>query len=98
MKNAVINPQAMNAAMFGIIIPDKNVPNFCTATRALPALPVLGVSAPTPAFAAMYASGGAERRARLPTCSPRSVATGRLPRSWYGLPALPVQRKGAGHK
>src|SRR3954453_17020693 len=33
MKNAVINPHAMNAAMFGMIIPDRNVPNFCTATR-----------------------------------------------------------------
>ena len=35
MNNAVINPQAMNAAMFGMIIPDRNVPNFCTATRLL---------------------------------------------------------------
>jgi hypothetical protein len=31
MKNAVINPHAMNAAMFGMIIPDRNVPNFWTA-------------------------------------------------------------------
>src|SRR5450631_2697253 len=31
MKNAVMKPQAMNAAMFGMIIPDRNVPNFCTA-------------------------------------------------------------------
>ena len=35
MKNAVMKPQAMNAAMFGMIIPDRNVPNFCTATRLL---------------------------------------------------------------
>jgi hypothetical protein len=34
MNNAVMKPQAMNAAMFGMIIPDRNVPNFCTATRA----------------------------------------------------------------
>ena len=33
MKNAVIKPQAMNAAMFGMIIPDRNVPNFWTAIR-----------------------------------------------------------------
>ena len=39
MKNAVINPHAMNAAMFGMIIPDRNVPNFCTATRLLDVLP-----------------------------------------------------------
>jgi hypothetical protein len=51
MKNAVMNPQAMNAAMFGLIMPDRKVPNFCTATRALFALLVLG--APTSAFAAI---------------------------------------------
>src|SRR3954453_12189506 len=34
MKNAVMKPQAMNAAMFGMIIPDRKVPNFCTATLA----------------------------------------------------------------
>jgi hypothetical protein len=28
MKNAVIRPQAMNAAMLGMIMPDRNVPNF----------------------------------------------------------------------
>src|SRR3954468_9837620 len=28
MKNAVMNPHAMKAAMFGMIIPDRNVPNF----------------------------------------------------------------------
>ena len=33
MKNAVMRPQAMNAAMLGMIIPDRNVPNFCTPTR-----------------------------------------------------------------
>ena len=35
MKNAVMNPQAMNAAMFGMIIPDRNVPNFWTAILVL---------------------------------------------------------------
>jgi hypothetical protein len=49
MNNAVMNPQAMNAAMFGMIIPDKNVPNFCTATRAPDVLP----TAAAWAFAAM---------------------------------------------
>src|SRR3954447_1172269 len=34
MKSAVMKPQAMNAAMFGMIIPDRKVPNFCTATLA----------------------------------------------------------------
>ena len=28
MKNAVMNPHAMNAAMFGMIMPDRNVPNL----------------------------------------------------------------------
>jgi hypothetical protein len=66
-----------------------NVPNFCTATRALPVLLVL---APTSAFTAICASGG--RAASTPDArSPRSVATGRLPRTWYGLPAHPVQRE-----
>src|SRR5688500_14130045 len=39
MKSAVMKPQAMNAAMFGMIMPDRKVPNFCTATLA-PELPV----------------------------------------------------------
>ena len=34
MKNAVIRPQAMIAPMFGMIMLDRNVPNFCTWTRA----------------------------------------------------------------
>ena len=38
MKKAVMNPQAMNAAMFGMIIPDRNVPNFWTAIRVPPVL------------------------------------------------------------
>jgi hypothetical protein len=81
IKNAVIKPQAMNAAMFGMIIPDRKVPNFCTATRALPALLVLG--APASAFTAMLCLR-AGRRARPTTCiAPHSVATGRLPRPWY---------------
>ena len=33
MKNAVIRPQAMIAPMFGMIMLDRNVPNFCTWTR-----------------------------------------------------------------
>ena len=36
MKNAVMRPQAMKAAMFGMIMPDRNVPNFWTATRVPP--------------------------------------------------------------
>ena len=41
MNRAVIKPHAMNAAMFGMIIPDRNVPNFCTAIRVpLDFLPV----------------------------------------------------------
>src|SRR5215213_11172822 len=51
MKNAVMKPQAMKAAMFGMIMPDRKVPNFCTATRA-PPIPL----APTSALAAMYTS------------------------------------------
>ena len=35
MKNAVMKPQAMNAAMFGMIMPDRKVPNFWTAIRVL---------------------------------------------------------------
>jgi hypothetical protein len=42
----------MKAAMFGMIMPDRKVPNFCTATRALPVL--LVVVGPTSAFAAMW--------------------------------------------
>ena len=34
MKNAVIRPQAMIAPMFGMIMLDRNVPNFWTWTRA----------------------------------------------------------------
>ena len=34
MKNAVIMPQAMMAAMLGMIMPDMNAPNFCTETLA----------------------------------------------------------------
>src|SRR5690606_39287859 len=34
---AVMMPQAMKAAMFGMIMPDRNVPNLCTRTRAPPA-------------------------------------------------------------
>ena len=34
MKNAVISPHAMIAPMFGMIMLDRKVPNFCTCTRA----------------------------------------------------------------
>ena len=34
MNNAVIRPQAMKAPMFGMTMLDRNVPNFCTLTRA----------------------------------------------------------------
>jgi hypothetical protein len=40
MNSAVMKPHAMNAAMFGRIMLDKNVPNLCTCTRA----PVRGVA------------------------------------------------------
>ena len=41
MKKAVMRPHAMKAAMFGMIMPERKVPNFWTATRAPPDL--LGV-------------------------------------------------------
>ena len=90
IKNAVINPHAINAAMFGIIIPDKNVPNFCTATRAPPDL-----LTPASAFTAMLCLRVEGRAgAVMPTWpAPRSVATSLLPRVSYGLPARPVQRR-----
>src|SRR5919107_79322 len=50
MKNAVMKPQAMKAAMFGMIMPDRKVPNFWTATRVVPVLLVL---APASAFTAI---------------------------------------------
>src|SRR3954454_23509002 len=34
MKRAVMKPQAMKAAMFGMIIPERKVPTFCTAILA----------------------------------------------------------------
>src|SRR4029453_12707598 len=66
MKKAVMNPQAMNAAMFGMIMPERKVPNFCTATRALFAR-LAGASA----FTAMLCLHS-ERRARPSTCSHRA--------------------------
>ena len=42
MNSAVMNPQAMNAAMFGMIMPLRNVPNLWTATRAPPGRFVVG--------------------------------------------------------
>src|SRR4030095_4660363 len=72
------NPQAMNAAMFGMIMPDKNVPNFCTATRTLFAL-LTGTSA----FTAISPSGP---RGRPPP--PPSPHRPRRDRS----PATPIVR------
>src|SRR5690606_39438663 len=37
MNIAVTSPQAMKAAMFGMIMPERKVPNLCTATRVPPA-------------------------------------------------------------
>ena len=34
MNRAVMKPQAMNAPMLGITMLERNVPNFCTRTRA----------------------------------------------------------------
>ena len=81
MKNAVMKPQAMNAAMFGMIMPDRNVPNFCTATRAPPDVLLV----PTSAFAAILClpGRGGERCALL--------------RISYGSPAIPVQRNSEGY-
>src|SRR5918992_1914626 len=73
MKNAVMKPQAMKAAMFGMIMPDRKVPNFWTATRTLPVLLVL---APASAFTAICASGvdGPERGVLRATRSVAAVA------------------------
>jgi hypothetical protein len=35
MKRAVMSPQAIKAPMLGMIMPDRNVPNLWTCTRAL---------------------------------------------------------------
>ena len=67
MKNAVMKPQAMKAAMFGMIMPDRKVPNFCTATRAPPVL--LGSNLGIRRHA-VPPRPRVERR-RLPTCSHR---------------------------
>src|SRR5512132_3456436 len=67
MKNAVINPQALNAAMFGMIMPDKNVPNFCTATRTLFAL-LTGTSA----FTAILVPPCRAANTPPPTCPHRA--------------------------
>jgi hypothetical protein len=79
-----MKPQAMNAAMFGMTMPDKNVPNFCTATRAPPILLVLVV--PTSAFAAMFRLRVEGRAVN----TPHDVLTGPMLRSWYDLHTLPV--------
>src|SRR5690606_3084392 len=41
MNIAVTRPQAMNAAMLGMIMPERKVPNLWTATRAPPPLEVV---------------------------------------------------------
>ncbi len=33
MNSIVMKPQAMKAAMFGMIMPERNVPSRCTPTR-----------------------------------------------------------------
>ena len=43
MKSIVTKPHAMKAAMLGMIIPDRNVPTFCTATL-VPAFPPAGAA------------------------------------------------------
>ena len=43
MKNAVMMPHAMNTAMLGRIMFDKNEPNLCTPTRVCPSRPGLAV-------------------------------------------------------
>jgi hypothetical protein len=65
MKKAVIKPQAMNAAIFGMIMPDRKVPNFWTATRVLRFL-----LAATSACAVMSCLS-VESRARLHLCQQR---------------------------
>src|SRR6218665_1120696 len=38
MKNAVMMPHAISAGMFGMIMPERNVPKRCTPTRRPPGL------------------------------------------------------------
>src|SRR5918993_5740507 len=57
--------------MFGMIMPDRKVPNFCTATRALPVLLVL---APASAFTAICCLRG-RKPERGVLRATRSVAT-----------------------
>src|SRR5918999_1216823 len=71
MKNAVMKPQAIKAAMFGMIMPDRKVPNFWTATRVLPVLLVL---APASAFTAICCLRG-RKPERGVLRATRSVAT-----------------------
>jgi hypothetical protein len=69
----------MNAAMFGMIMPDKKVPNRCTATRALPVL-LTGTSA----FTAILRLR-AERRARPTTCIHRAPSRQVTCRAYRGI-------------
>src|SRR3712207_6718902 len=57
MKKAVIRPQAMNAAMLGMIMPDRKVPNFCTATRAPPRAGASAVAVTTEPPCVSWGSG-----------------------------------------
>ena len=88
MKNAVMNPHAMNAAMFGMIMPDKKRPELLHGdprpTR--PAGPYLGVHG--------HLVPPSAERPRTPTTCPhrapsRQVACRALS---YGLPARTVQQ------
>jgi hypothetical protein len=59
----------------GMIMPDRKVPNLCTATRAL-----LVLLTGTSAFTAMLCLRAERRAPPVDVLAPRSVATGRLPR------------------
>src|SRR3954470_12829950 len=69
MNSAVMKPQAMNAAMFGMIIPDRNVPNFCTAILA----PDWPAGAAVDALTVFPPGGGGDDPTRAPTSPERGV-------------------------
>ena len=73
IKNAVINPQAINAAMFGIIMPDKNVQTAAPQPAHYPSC-CLVPRRSRPSCASVPSGEQDSRRAH------RVVATGRLPR------------------
>ena len=75
MKNAVKMPHAMSAGMFGMIMPDRNVPKRWTPTLALLA-PVAGADAVVIAVSPLFRSQHAAQAAA-------SVRAQRLaPRLW----------------